>query len=163
MASLTFVAWVSAIALFLWLVRKVLPNAWQDSGDEGPRQMAVLSVIWLIVVFGLTSALVSDIFKVSIAGDSFMGIITWWIPVVFYGQTIAGEVSRAAVLLISGFVALGTVSIGTLGYNLVKGQEFSYYSRSPIEFGKAGSFVIQAIGLIGSILGILSFYLDYLK
>lgn len=59
-------------------------------------------------------------------------------------------------------VALGSTSFIALANNILKGQSVDYYGYgNSVSFGKIIGFIIEGIGLIATILGILSFYFDY--
>ena len=158
MTTVTFIVWIFAVAIIFWLVIDLFSYSAFDDGF-----IIGLIFVWLILIFGITSTLIKDIFNISLTDGSFTGIISWWIPIVFFGESIVGGVSKSMIFLISGLIALGTASIGALGYNLFKGREFSNSYKNQLGFRRVGSFIIQVIGLISSILGILSFYLDFIK
>ncbi len=164
MATITLIIWLVSLGMFLWLSRRLFPRLWQVGDDLAVRQFTMATVMWLIIVFGITSALASDIYKINLAGDSLGGFISWWIPVVMLGKTPVSGMSRMSILFIAGLVALGTCSMVALAYNVLQGSRGHYYpGGSIIHFDRVGSLVIQAVGLLASILGIVSFYLDRIR
>lgn len=158
MATFTLLTWIAALVMFLWMFSRLFPHIWQNLGNENTTfQFSILIVLWLTIVFGIAGALIRDIYGISV------GSFTYWIPILFMGENSGSGIDRTTILFIAGLVALGSTSLIALANNiLVRGTKSNYYNYdSAVGFGTIIRFIIEGIGLIASILGILSFYFDY--
>lgn len=165
MATLTLLTWLAALGMYIWIIGKIFPSIWQVGDNNGSKIFVAITMGWLEVIFGIASALISDIYGIALGGDSIIDFATWWITMMIYVETpLPSGITRTPVLFIAGLVALGTCSVGALAYNIIKGQENYYYSSNSIlKFGSVGSFIVQGIGLVASVLGIISFYIEYFR
>ncbi|MCP4422821.1 MAG: hypothetical protein GY805_39935 [Chloroflexi bacterium] len=168
MTTFTLFIWLAALSMFVWVSNILFPYLWEVARrgyDYGIIRLAAFLFIWLIIVFGITSALFSDVFGISFGNDSLTKAAFWWIPVLVDGKSPIIGVTRTRIMFVAGLVALGTCSLFALAYNYFRGKRlyYHYYPRgnSVLSFGSTSSFVMQGIGLLASILGIISFYLDY--
>lgn len=159
MSTFTTLIWITAIGMYLWQALKLIPpdEVVNNRKDESPEKaIGIFSAIWLIVVFIITSALIFDIFGIRLSANAISELIG--------GKQSVSGVSRTLFFFISGLVALGSCSLISLILNSLMRRQNYYRSNQKVYSNRGiGGLVIQIIGLIGSILGIIGFYLDHLR
>lgn len=164
MTTLTTIVWLFAVFLAVQFAVRVV-QAGKTRGGQARNKVLAWFLLWLMLSFGVTSALLYDIFDIPfLSGDDTAGAFLWWFSYLVYGDEsflnpdFTARASRVTVLLISGLVAMGTIAVFSIvrsylvhGDSSVGRPTFSVWLR----------FAAEVIGLIGSILGILGFYLQF--
>lgn len=165
MAFFTALVWLVAIGIFIWVGNTVLSptlSRYKQGSEQGSLIISIFIVSWLCSISVLTGALLSDIYGIQVS-DDVLGLLTWWLEMIMYKASPPPGISITEIFFIAGLVALGTCSVIALGYNAHKRGHPCSIKRTALSFGSTASFIIQAIGLVSAILGIMAFYLDFLR
>ena len=149
MLAMAIISWITALYLVVLFTR----------GSGSAEHGAVRFVAWLFAVFGITGGLIYDIYGISVAQNSLPGTLTWWLPMLTQGSNIPPGLDRSIITCLSGLVALSSISIIVLISQRAGWITVPDTSRS----AAIVSIVVQVVGFIASVLGIISFYLDNLR
>ena len=160
MATLTIIIWLIVLSLFIseWI------GLMSDASDSGELFLPKSTFHSLWIIHGIIVIPIS------------YGIY-WDLYGKFPNFEVASELEIFRFALIAGFLALGAFSISSFIihrkrlaiYFQNKSRSQSYSSLVPNRYSQniiakeMVIFTIEIIGFIGSILGIISFYLDYIK
>ena len=163
MATLATLTWIFVVLIAISECIMVFKTVFFDKGDEiDTSSAAPLAKLILYGMLGIPAFLIQ--------------LISRGIFFDLYGKFPDSGLTTAEgvrLSLISALVALGIFSISAfvifLIYKKRDGNIIHYSYLHPLRYkaqispGTLVVFSIQAVGLISSVLGIISFYLDYLK
>lgn len=160
MATLTIVIWLIVFFLFIseWI------GLLNDASDSGDFILPKSTFYSLLITHGII------VVPIGYA-------IFWDLYGKFLSFETGSEIEKFRFALITGFLALGAFSISSFFihrkrlavYFRSKSQLKSYARLDPERYSqnniiKDVSFlIIEVVGFTGSMLGIISFYLDYIK
>jgi hypothetical protein len=159
-ATLTALVWVGVFASLGWLLWRL----WTDLRNERSEEKATNIIAWVFLAYFLVTWIVGESIHLDLFG--------WTMSL----PASDSETVRAAVaayahpfrryLLVIGLVGLALASISSLAYSAIRQRTWRYTtSRASSTFSLPPrlQLILTIVSLIASVLGILSFYLDYLR
>ena len=160
MATLTTLIWITNALLLVW-------NLWSLLEDRYHGCNTIIMVFFFIVIasFGIGSAVYWDVYGSFPPMNDFLNILFGSSQSIQNQKEIAQESIRY--LLISGLIALAIITI----ISLISRMQILRQGMNSVSHSKPANGVIKhlprllvdIVGFIASIFGIIAFYLDKLK